>query len=353
MEGCNILFDNILLRTKVDFSQTLQAEIALQTNLTEKINQVFSEFGWRVHFWGRKGSSYYWYFNGNANCIIGHSQNIAIKMLTHKEYTGVQEKIQNACLKVDDYPFGVPYETLESILNSTSVLFNNAIKSVIEDSKEINLTNVTPWIWFKGISLHIIASPELTDDITKEVYKKFENELHYIEEYDKILNPNMEKRIIISKSEEIHAIEIKLRFPRGYDYLLALNSFSGELLKRYYINQYKGINRILKKMFDLARIGEYQQAFSYLLEEEQKVPFDENKVRKISKLRSSLEIFVEYKQLKEQSTAFLSLEEIKRKKKLESELKKSGFFSMYKTALRDLRVFEFKVSELMEVINRI
>ena len=80
------------------------------------------------------------------------------------------------------------------------------------DSKEINLTNVTPWIWFKGISLHIIASPELTDDITKEVYKKFENELHYIEEYDKILNPNMEKRIIISKSEEIHAIEIKLRF---------------------------------------------------------------------------------------------------------------------------------------------
>jgi len=353
MEGCNILFDNILLRTKVDCSQTLQTEKALQIEFTEKVNQIFREFGWNVHFWGRKGSSLYWYFNGNANSIMGYSQKKAAEILTNKEYTGVLEKVQNAGVKSGDYPFGVPYETLEGILNGSSVLFRNAIKSVIEDSEEISLTNFTPWIWFKGISMYIIVSPELTDDIIKEVYKKFEKELHYIDEYDEKLNSDIKKRIIISKSKDISAIEIKLRFPRGEDYLLTLSRFPGELSTSYYLEQYKGITRIFNKMLEFAWIGEYQQAFSYLSEEEQKVTFDENKKRKISKLRSSLEKFVEYKQLKEQFTTNSSFKERKRKEELENELKRSGFFSMYKISLRDLRVFEFKVSELLEVINRI
>lgn len=351
MNGCNILFDNILLRTKVDCSQTLQTEKALQTDLTEKINQVFSEFGWGVHFWGRKESSLHWYFNGNANSIMGYSQKKAGEILTNKEYTGVQERIQNACVKVDDYPFGIPYETLESILNSSHVLFYNAIKSAIEESKEISLTNFTPWIWFKGISVNIITSPALTDDITKVAYKKFEKVLRYIDKYDEKHNPNMRKRIIISKSNAIDVIEIKLRFPDREAYLLTLNESYDNLLQ--YSNRYKGITKIFNKMLEFVWRGEYQQAFNYLAKEKRKAMPNENKRRKIATLYSSLKKFVEYKQLKKQSTTNLSVKKRKRKEKLKNYLNRNGFFSMYMISLRDLRAFEFKVSELMEVINRI
>ena len=351
MNGCNILFDNILLRAKVDCHHALQTEKVLQTELTKKINQVFREFGWDVYFWGRRGSSLYWYLNGKANSIMRYSQKKAEEILTNREYTGVQEKIQNTDVKVGDYPFGVPYETLESTLNGSNVLFRNAIKSVINESRGIGLRDFTPWIWFKGISIYIITSPRFVDVIRKEVYIRFENELHYIDEYDKKINLNMKKRMIISKSKDLSITEVKLRFPRGEDYLLTVIKPS-YVLSRYY-EPYKGITKIFSKMLRFVWIGEYQQAFSYLSEEGKKAIFDENKKRKISKLSSSLEKFVEYKQLKKQSTTNLYSRSPERMEKLEYELKRDGFFSMYIIALRDLRVFEFEVSGLIGVINRV
>jgi TusA-related sulfurtransferase len=440
MGECNILFDNILLRSKVDCPSTLQTEKALQIGLKEEINQVFSGFGWEVYFWMIKESSLYWYFNGNANSIMEHGKKKAEEIIRDNEFRGISEKRQTVGVKTGNYPFGVPYEILESILNGSNVLFLNAIKSVINKSKGTSLTNFMPWLWLKGISMYIITSPALTNDIRKVVYKKFKKELLYIDKYDKKYDLNMKKRFIISKSNDIAIIEIKLRFSDGEAYLLTMSE-SYDNISQYY-DQYKGITKIFNKMLKFVWVGEYRQAFSYLVNEEKKAIRDENKQRKIADLHLSLEKFVKYKQLKERSNLFMfswdnvpgkdskrlirslmddynlgwagnakisKLDEgkiihiskdknsaeimidVKKKKatlkirggrthilkvknkngklniyeqydscsrerklaSLISELKKSGFSGMYKISIRDLRVFEFKVSELISVINRI
>ncbi|MCK4252411.1 hypothetical protein KAX97_13260, partial [candidate division WOR-3 bacterium] len=303
MGECNILFDNILLRSKVDCSKTLQTEKALQIGLKEEISQVFRGFGWDVYFWMIKESSLYWYFNGNANSIMEHSKKKAEEIIINNEFRGISEKRQTVGVKTENYPFGVPYEILESILNGSSVLFLNAIKSVINKSKGTSLTNFMPWLWLKGISIYIITSPALTNDIKKVVYKKFKKELHYIDKYDKKYNSNMKKRFIISKSDDIAIIEIKLRFPDGEAYLLTMSE-SYDNISQYY-DQYKGITKIFNKMLKFVWVGEYMPAFSYLAKEEKKATLDENKRRKIADLQLSLEKFVKYKQLKERSNLFM------------------------------------------------
>lgn len=351
-----IYFEDILI-----FAETSNVLRSISEELTKEMHEYFLQYGWMLTVIPSKSGKLKFYFYGKNENLI--KANLEIAKGFFKTITSNQEELayvdEYFNKKKENIQILMNFETLSKYLDAFAVHFNKFFKDQLIRGCELrhkvdyDILKFDPYsVCLNGITLKINVPSSIEDSVELDITSILSAELEYISDFD----PHIDKNDRISKKINNNTAQfiVILRFSPKDRYSLKLSKNVDTIPDQ---GLYRGINKIASDMFRYIRIHEYEKAQQRLTYEETKLSRDKRTIKKLRVLRKLLERYQHYQSLINilESTPDDKIVQISRLEKeiaeIINKLNKADFFKMCIISQRDFRVFELKISSLINQIE--